>query len=493
MKFFIKEKKKTISPSFYLQKKYVNNKSHFWKIFSALEPKEMEHVKKIVSKDDIDDEYILIEEKIKVLFKFYILFCWINFSDLEKMNYLRDISRNFHQYEQKLDELQRKVFKNLPFNEEILKWNAENVYRKNKNLGKKLKIAFIELDFEDKFSLDELLKETKNWMEDLVQCPNEVYYTYYFGRHFFNYNHFNLENSLKEIKVNYPELYQKYEDFFQSVYRTYHFHNWKKEQEIQEVVLKIQEISRQNDCSLFVSVQMLEGIDLEEHKRRIREIVNNLKETHPSYYEILLKRHGESLEEWNKIPRQELKLYSNAFSLLQKKYENYERPRKEKNIFDKIKKAEGISLEEHERRVQEIVLNLKKSNLSYYNILIKIHGDSLDKGSEISKQDRNFYYDAVKAVRKKYVKLDVSTKNDQICNKDRNNMEISLVNSKKLLYIKYSKQILILKKRIYIKMQNENLERQKEAIKAWDILENILENNDEERLLRILIKLDLKN
>lgn len=165
-------------------------------------------------------------------------------------------------------------------------------------------------------------------------------------------------------------------------------------------------ISDDSSCSLFTKIKNLEGFSLVS-KKEILTALEALKKYNIKYFQIIIKRHGESLLEWNTFHNSRDSLsYSYSIEKLKDILLNPQKPFVPKasvtnplTLFEKIKGLIG----DEDIRDEDILkaLNiLKYTHLNHYNIIIKRHGESLLEWNVfVNINDHSLYRYAIEKLR----------------------------------------------------------------------------------------------
>ena len=138
-------------------------------------------------------------------------------------------------------------------------------------------------------------------------------------------------------------------------------------------------------------------------EKYVLDAVEFLQKNYVSFYEIIVKRHGESFREWHSLSKEENILY---FRALDKMKSYIKHICQEKNV------SSSKTLEVHSYRSLFEILNmyepeevmrgldvLKKYNIHYYNILYKRYGEDLTEWHSLNNYDNALYNNALNRLR----------------------------------------------------------------------------------------------
>lgn len=195
----------------------------------------------------------------------------------------------------------------------------------NENQLKKCKLAKITIDTLEKNILTKIIIKsdceqdlekiiidylTEVFLKNVLKEPNSKLYSTLIKPYLAIYTEVNKKYKIKETTLNQT-------NFFELVILNTLKHNNKKEI-ITSDYIKSLSIKKTEKYPLKrkKAPRDLFSKFPEEQKEDIIKVIHGLKNTYPNYYKIFIKRHGESLEEWHVLHGEDLKLYSNAFSIL---------------------------------------------------------------------------------------------------------------------------------------------------------------------------------
>ena len=127
-------------------------------------------------------------------------------------------------------------------------------------------------------------------------------------------------------------------------------------------------------------------------RQEVLRVLEQMKDDRPQYYAIIYKRHGDSLEEWRELVRDENVIYRNAINSM--------RTRLQKSaitLFDKFP-------ETPRQEVLRVLEQMKDDRPKYYAIIYKRHGKSLEEWHELTSDECIVYASAINSMRAKLQK-----------------------------------------------------------------------------------------
>lgn len=131
----------------------------------------------------------------------------------------------------------------------------------------------------------------------------------------------------------------------------------------------------------------------------VLETVEFLKKKYISFYDIIVKRHGESFEEWHSLSTEENALYFRALDKMKMyiKYTFYEKGVSSKKALEVrgYKSLFEILNMYDPKEVMRGLNVLKEDNIQYYEILYKRYGENLTEWHSLNNLDNAMYNNAL--------------------------------------------------------------------------------------------------
>ncbi len=252
-----------------------------------------------------------------------------------------------------------------------------------------------------------------------------------------------------------------------------------------------------------MKISLYEGY-AEEDKKYVTEVIEYWKITNLKYYNLVIKLYGESYDRldikvYRQLTEEEKKRLTSIHASLGSMVER----RKNQSKLGAVKKGKiKISLyegyaEEDKKYVTEVIEYWKITNKERYNLVIKLYGESYDKLdievycqlTEEEKKRLNIIRTNLgtmvktrknrkNSLSKDFQKITVSNQNAKQVIEEHNIEEVFTRKPSKLekILVKdiFPNEIIEIQKMIYIQMQKQDTKRQKEAISAWDRLEQLI-------------------
>ena len=124
-------------------------------------------------------------------------------------------------------------------------------------------------------------------------------------------------------------------------------------------------------------------------RQEVLRVLEEMEDDNPRYYTIIYKRHGESLEEWLRLARDECIVYASAISSMRAKLQ-----KSVTTLFDKFP-------ETPKQEVLRVLEQMKDNKPQYYAIIYKRHGDSLEEWHGLARDECHTYFLSIEYLKKK--------------------------------------------------------------------------------------------